>query len=333
MKKTIPLLLFFSAISFASHPAREVRKVIIWGHKLHSHTHSYIHWGFSRAFKHLGFDTYWFDNKDTVDQFDFSNSLFLTEGQVDRNIPIRNDCYYIIHNCNQTKYRHLLENGHAIILQVYTHDCLKRNEPSLDYCFHYDLKQPVLYMPWATDLLPHEIDEVKKQLSSTTKNADAQFNGSATGGGGFGNHPQLDGFKRACQKDGRNFNIKKACSCSMEENIRTIQEAYMAPALQGGWQCKQGYIPCRIFKNISYGALGITNADTVYRLFKENIVYNEDSYQLFYDTQKKLENWTTQNQLDLMDYVRDNHTYLNRIESLFSFFEMAAAYQQGEVKA
>ncbi len=331
MKKFIVALLFLIPLAKADHAARNVDKIIIWGHKLHSHTHSYIHWGFFRAFEHLGFKTHWFDNRDNVTSFDFSNSLFLTEGQVDRNIPVRDDCYYIIHNCNPDKYQHLIDNGHAIFLQVYTHDCLKRNEPSLSYCFHYNLKSSTIYMPWATDLLPHEIDNVKKQLLTAKKNNNAQFNGSAGGMGGFGNQFQIDEFRRGCREDGRDLNIKKACSCSMEENIRTIQEAYMAPALQGEWQCKQGYIPCRIFKNISYGALGITNSETVYKLFEKQIVYNDDAHQLFFDAQKKLETWTIEDQLKLMDYVRDKHTYLNRIESLFSFFERVQAYQQKKV--
>mgnify|MGYP006419383869 CR=1 FL=1 len=38
-----------------------INKVIIWGHKLHSHTHSYIHDSFYKAFKFLGYNTYWFD--------------------------------------------------------------------------------------------------------------------------------------------------------------------------------------------------------------------------------------------------------------------------------
>ncbi len=328
-KALVTALLLITNISFGSHPVRQVNKVVIWGHKLHSHTHSYIHWGFNRAFKHLGYDTYWFDKRDNVSSFDFSNCLFLTEGQVDQHIPIRDDCYYIIHNCKKGKYHHLLNNGHAIILQVYTHDCLKRKEPSLAYCFHYDLKQPVIYMPWATDLLPHEIDDLKKQLPNIKRTNAAQFNGSAGGMGGFGNQKQLDAFKKACQECGHTFAIRNACSCSMEENIASIQQAYLAPALQGSWQCNQGYIPCRIFKNISYGAMGLTNSKTVYELLKGKIIYNENPHQLFYDAQEKLKTWTLEDQYELMDLVRDNHTYLNRIESLFSFFEMVDTHKEG----
>ena len=67
-------------------------RVIIWGHKLHTHTHSYIHYGFQRGFKHLNYDVYWFDNNDTTNDdfknFNFDNCLFITEGQVDELIPI-----------------------------------------------------------------------------------------------------------------------------------------------------------------------------------------------------------------------------------------------------
>ncbi len=329
MKKICLWLIPFSYSLAAYHPVQDVKQIVLWGHKLATHTHSYIHWGFKRAFEYMGYKTLWLDNRDNVQHIDFANSLFITEGQVDQKIPVRSDCFYILHNCNQTKYQDLLSNGHAIILQVYTHDCLKRKEPSLGYCFHYDIKQPVIYMPWATDLLPHEIDEQKLKIASVRKNQNAIFVGSAGGMGGFGNQIALEGFKLGCQKDGRHLIIQSACSCSMEDNIRLIQEAYLAPALQGEWQCAQGYIPCRIFKNISYGALGVTNSETVYHLFNDQIVYNSNTQELYHDAAKTLKTWSLEDQYRLMDFVRDNHTYIHRIASLFDFFEMVAAHKKG----
>ena len=65
-----------------------IKKVIIWGHKLHTHTQSYINYGWSKTFKHLGYDTYWFDDTDipSVDKFDYNNSLFISEGSAEKNI-------------------------------------------------------------------------------------------------------------------------------------------------------------------------------------------------------------------------------------------------------
>jgi hypothetical protein len=75
-----------------------------------------------------------------------------------------------------------------------------------------------------------------------------------------------------------------------------------------------GYIPCRNFKNISYGQLGMTNSKPVYEFFDGNIIYNEDTYQLFFDAQKERENY------DLiksqMLFVKENHTYVNRAKEL-----------------
>src|SRR5690242_2068942 len=92
-------ILFFllSVGSIISH-SLPIKQVVIWGHKLHSHTHSYIHEGFYRGFLHLGYKTVWLDDTDDLSGIDFTQTLFITEGQVEKNLPVRNDCFYILHN-------------------------------------------------------------------------------------------------------------------------------------------------------------------------------------------------------------------------------------------
>lgn len=296
------------------------KKVIIWGHKpLHSHTHSYIHEAFYKAFKSLGYETYWLDQHDDTRNIDFSNALFITEGQVDRHIPIRLDCLYIIHNCDGGKYQRVINKNRCITLQVYTHDVLPRKVVKEDDCIYYSVEDKTIYMPWATDLLPHEIDEIKKHIPTRTTRNTFSWIGTYCDGE-FGNINEIQAFRRACYDNRIEFQHIR--HCSMEENIKLIQESYMAPALQGPWQCRQGYIPCRIFKNISYGQFGITNSKTVYDLFKGKIIYNPDSHQLFYDAKKKLDTLDINELYELMDFVKNKHTYLNRIETLLRFFEM-----------
>ena len=329
----LTLSLFLTTLVAADHPVTQVNKVIIWGHKLHTHTHSYLHWGFYRAFKHLGYDTHWLDSRDNIKNIDFSNSLFITEGQTHNGMPVRDDCYYIIHNCRPERYHHLLKNGHAIILQVYTHDCLDRGEASFSQCFHYDLNQPIIYMPWATDLLPHEIDEMKQKITQTTpKNKVATFVGTISTGI-FGNQPQVTEFRRAIEQQGYSWQHGGVNSKSMEENIRLIQTAQLAPTLQGTWQCQKGYIPCRIFKNISYGSMGITNSKTVYELLEGKILYNPDPYKLGNLAIQHIRAWNVEKQHELMDLVKEKHTYLNRIERLFNFFQMVENHKEGKQNA
>ena len=84
------------------------KKFIAWGLKLHSHTHSYIHVAYCKAFQYLGYDVYHLDDSDDISNFDFTNSIFLTAGICDKNIPIIKEAKYILHNCEELeKYKNL----------------------------------------------------------------------------------------------------------------------------------------------------------------------------------------------------------------------------------
>ena len=306
MKKLIILCLAVHAFA--------IDKVVIWGHKLHSHTHSYIHNGFYIAFKHLGYDTYWFDNLDDVSQVDFSNSLFLTEGQVDQNIPLRSDCIYILHNVDGSKYKDIPKK---ITLQVYTDDVLRYHLHQVEPCIYYDIKDLAIYMPWATDLLPDEIEAMKSTILEKT---DQIFWIGTVGDGIFGNRSELMPFINACEKNKITFNVKHYKST--EEHKILIAKSYMAPAIVGSWQKEKGYIPCRIFKNISYGQIGITNSKRVYELFGQKIVYDPNTSQLFYKAKEKLEKLDKTELMELMDLVKNKHTYVQRIQTILRFIDL-----------
>lgn len=292
-------------------------KVIIWGHKLHSHTHSYIHEGFYNAFKKLGYPTYWLDDADDVTHFDFSDALFLTEGQVDGKIPLREDAAYLLHNCTDSKYR-ALNKKNVLSFQVYTDSIFSvPTLVKLDSCIYYDLVGRCLYMPWATDLLPDEIEALKAEPPAVS---DQIFWIGTIGAGRFGNIEEITPFIQACEENALSFTQKSHLSRS--EHIASIRASYMAPAIVGGWQEEQGYIPCRLFKNISYGKMGITNSRHAYELFERKIVYNPDTYQLFFDAQERLKTFTVKEMHELMDFVKTKHTYIQRIHTLLDFLQL-----------
>lgn len=326
-KKILIILLSFSFLSYGNSIEHKIknlfnwRQVVIWGHKLHTHTHSYIHNGFFRALSYLGVPVLWLDNNDDISQVDFSNSLFITEGQVSDSIPIIMDSFYILHNCCSDRFLPIRKKGNYITLQVFTRDVYKLSGLIKHESHVYSLKSGrCLFMPWATDLLPYEIDEVKKSLGLKKLKKDAWWIGTI-GGGVFGNAEQLGPFKRACKECGVSFK-NTMLNASIEDNCNIIKNSYMAPAIVGKWQREQGYIPCRIFKNISYGAFGATNSEEVQNLFEGRLVYNSDTYQLFYDLKNKIENMDIAELYEQMDFVRDNHTYLNRIYRLLEFIAL-----------
>ena len=99
---------------------------------MHSHTHSYIHNAYVVAFKYLGFDTFWFDDKDDVSKFDFTNSLFITEHQVDNHIPKRDDCLYFVHRIKDPEKYNILPPENVIELAVAFRDMYGNNLPDND---------------------------------------------------------------------------------------------------------------------------------------------------------------------------------------------------------
>jgi len=291
-----------------------LNKIIIWGHKLHSHTHSYIHDGFFKAFKHLGYDIYWFDKDDDIINFDFSNSFFLTDGLSFSSLPIRNDCFYFLHNVNG---HDKIPIERKLIFQVYTHDCIGRDEPLSGKKYHYYKPPPhnTIYFPWATDLLPEEIEKNKTNLDKIVSSKDTiVFIGMTHGVWGI--------VKSVCSKynfkffsRGGTFDKNSTRNVSSDNNMKLIQKSLIALSFQSDWQVKNGYIPCRIFKNISYGRMGITNSSTVNNLFDNKLIYDSNIENaikkgIMFEERKDKRDIV----IYLMNEVKNKHTYLNRIE-------------------
>lgn len=284
------------------------RTVVVWGHKLFSHTHSYVHEGFARAFRHLGYDVYWVDDHDDVSGIDFGGALFLTEGQVDTRIPIRRDCKYVLHNCDGQRYASV--RGNCLTIQVYCANQVRsRTLDRVGSAAYY--ADGVLYQPWATDLLPNEI---RFESADLPREAESYWIGTI-GEGRFGNVRELDGFRRACAERGVAFIQRR--SVSRDTHIELVQRSCLAPAVAGTWQLEEGYVPCRIFKNISYGQLGVTNSTAVDELFDGRLVFNADTYQLFADAEEaRRRPGAAARVRELMATVRDRHTFVNRIEAI-----------------
>ena len=101
-----------------------------------------------------------------------------------------------------------------------------------------------------------------------------------------------------------------------EEVTRRIQESVLAPDIRGPEHLRTRVVTCSVFKNISYGHLGLTNSEEIYNEMDGNCIYNPDTRQLFYDGLDNIDNF------DLiskgMQYVKENHTYINRAKSILS---------------
>ena len=292
-----------------------MKKFIVWGCRLHEHTNSYVYAGYYKAAKAMGLDAYWLNPDSDVSGMDFSDSLFITEGQHDGNIPIRDDCMYILHNCMSPKWD---AAKHRAMLQTYTYDADRKwgAQPLEGFPGSYVSKDGRgIWQPWATDLLPNEIDMSWADIGRTKE---VHWIGTY-GGGRFGNQNEIDLFKNAAIAGGCSWHFHPPGSTSFEQNRELIQRSFVAPTITGSWQTEVGYIPCRLFKNSSYGNLMATNSKACYDLLDGNGVYSYDTMELF--------NKASQASGDkglirkAMELIKGKHTFVNRINAILSFVE------------
>lgn len=292
-----------------------IKKVIIWGHKLHSHTHSYIHNSYFNAFKNMGYDTYWFDNNDDISNIIFDSCIFFTEGQVDSNIPLLKSCFYILHHCDVNKY----SNYNYINLCNYVNDCKLGNSynypnstvEKITYFSYYDDKNKALYQPWATDLFPDDFMDIV-DFDKNKKNV--YYIGSIWSE----NYALITNFVRACMDNGKQFINKRFISD--EEGRQLIRDSFISPDIRCQHHVNVGYIPCRTFKNISYGVIPATNSKFVKDFFGDNLIpYSESTYDLFDISVKFNQQPDYKDKLSyLMNEVKLNHTYLTRVKSILN---------------
>ena len=340
-------------------PPIQIRQLVIWGYKLHSHTHSYIHNAFKRAFEYYGYPVLWLDETDDISRIDFSRSLFLTEHLVNKKIPCRLDCLYLTHYVDVGDFPGV-PKSHIIVLKMSQRDFTEEDKDlgkGIRYeelCVVRGYGEPMEYHAqvdgyhcwytyWATDIFPEQINENIRQLETGVLGAkrtrEVHFVGHMEEVWVF--------FSMICRSKGIAFHHHGASfsrdsprNRSVEENMELIQKSWIAPAFQSNHQIRHRYIPCRIFKNISYGKMGMSKSPVVMELFSKylggevgegevgegevGIIYDPDDIGL---VEKGLEyehmvagtEGGKRRLKRIMEIVRDHHTFLNRLDTLRQF--------------
>ena len=320
-------------------------KVIIWGYPLDTHTMGYVHQGWVKALKNMGYEAYWFHDSDfpKSDAFEYSRSVFITEGRCDTNIPLLDSSMYIVHACiNPYKY---IKSGcrlvdmryHVAHLHESTYDYNLADRPvepiseksftlyeasaspsELNMAFRTEYVEPyeAIYMFWATDLLPDEINFEDRFIKPRIP-YETTFFGTIS----ESNKLQVKRYALGCASNGVNLRWNDVWSgpVSSEQMRDIIKYSVIATDVRGDLDPnnshkRMGYIPCRIFKNISYGKVGVTNSERIKNLFGEYILYSSDEKECAEIAFKNKDNYDYI--FKQMKWVKENHTYINRVQDL-----------------
>ena len=315
-----------------------VKKIIIWGHKLDTgHTHSYVHYGFHRAAKFMGYDCYWLDNRDTVDYDFFDNSLVISEqwavfaNQISNKLPMHKNAYYVINYVgNKQEVNGNLDGNPGINLYLnkvkrlieMRFSCDWGDDKNWEYSFepkkYIELQEKtsylekktdydILYSFWATDLLPNEFDE---SYCDREREDRALFVGTIRSDNEYLFHP----FIEACKENNVPFmwNNPWNGALSVEQTREEISKSNYTPDFRPGYTATGGYVSCRTFKNFSYGNWCSTNSQKVYEFYDGQIPFSENTHEIFYKIKEKINDRKTLK--NMMKMVQSNHTFVNRID-------------------
>lgn len=298
---------------------------MIWGLKNVYHTHRHIHKAFYENAKKLGYKTLWLEDVKSNQRFIKPNDLIISaevSGKMvkekksidDYHLPLRDDVWYCLHNY-QDIFKKLISKERVLNLAVYRSNEIESDFLKIDPCRFFDSKTKTLYQPWGTDLLK---EEFKRPIFN--KNKFVFWIGSIWNNSrNEGNIEAIDDLKNSLKK----FNLKFIRLRFIPDflNIFFIRRSRIAPAIAGNYQVEVNYLPCRVFKNISYGQLGITNVGK----FKEILL---DTYIEGQNIEEIIKNSLSLDKEDYINKVKkqqkfiENYTYKESIENIIKYLNI-----------
>ncbi len=172
-------------------------------------------------------------------------------------------------------------------------------------------------MPWATHLLPNEIELLPSNVTRKRRTSSVYWVGSITTGE-MGNVNEIQKMGAALKQLG--IELSYARVTEGWESKFAAQASWIAPAVVGEWQRNVRYLPCRAFKNASYCRVPVTNSEVVSQMLDNIPPIAYDDYQTAFSKCNELES-TTDAGLHVAEIVKSSHTYINRIDLIEKMFE------------
>lgn len=248
-----------------------IERLVVWGGVHDGNSLSWIWRAFHDNARKLGVASVWVEDESESYRPQAGDTV-LAANVWDRHIgEAVPGVDYVLHNVSAERpLRQTVEPEHLLGLQVWTDDA--RGEDWGPFR-RYDRRSRTLYQPWGTDLLAEEFMEPVYNPRSR----EAVFVGSVWSehyeGVEQGNRGVIRELEAVLARHGLTLTPAIApagvprMQLSNDENVEAVRAARLAPAFAGDWQVSKNLIPCRALKNVSYGALGLTNIPAFQQLY------------------------------------------------------------------
>jgi hypothetical protein len=294
---------------------KRFNKVVIWGLKSSTHTHGYIHSHFYHTLKKLGTEAVWVDDLAENQALVQENDLIIVANVADRNLPLLPKVYYCFHNCEH-EMRLKIEQRYKLTLQVYA-NTMEKDSEQWDQVTFFNHNSKTLYQPWATELLPDEFQEpVGAERLNNVYWVGSMGNNAQNPS--QGNEIEITALKKALAK--YQIGFTHVSGVSDAENLAYIRKSKIAPAIACRWQVENDYLPCRMWKNISYGQLGISNVPKFEDVFGDCSVPGA-TIEALVDYALTLPERQYRNLIREQQEIVKNHTYLDRLLAIAKAFD------------
>lgn len=285
--------------------------VVIWGLRSPTvSTQRYVHNHMHQTLVKIGVQVYWCDDVKTNNKEIPNGSLIYSTNQCCHNLEYNKNNWYVMFNTAEDV--ECCKN--FLKLRVYgcmpmEEDCVSFDETTL---FHR--KHHMLYQAYGTDLLPMEF-----QYPVFNTNAVVNWVGSIWNDkNNHGNIATIAELQKALQK--RKIEFCHYSQISDEENMKRVRESRLAPAIGGPFQTTS-MMPCRIWKNISYGQFCVTNLEKSKDIFGSNVLCSQNIDELIESALSIGKDEYIGRTLDQQIIVMRDHTYLNWFYNIARAFE------------
>lgn len=256
---------------------QKINRIVVWGLRKKYHTHRHIHQAFYENALKLGYDAIWVEDEKKNQKLIQPGDLIIAAEPVgkmvpekfvleDYHLPIRSDIFYCLHGYKKVFTEKLNRSNYLNLVVYRDHEFKKEDVEQWNPFTYFNKNTKTLYQPWGTNLLVHEF---KKPVFN--KNSFVFWVGSIWNDkDNHGNVKQIEELKNILQKNKLRFVHVKFIPDFI--NSFLIRTSRIAPAIAGRSQVQENYLPCRVFKNISYGQLGITNVKKFEEIFGDAFV-------------------------------------------------------------
>lgn len=228
------------------------QKVVLWGATVSLDSSRHIYRAYFEALRKLGTPVVWVADEPASREQIGPGCLVHAWDIWGANIgEAKPGVDYFLHNFDVS--HPLIQSvapEHLVRLQVFTDGVAGEQWDT----FRWWLKEGhVLFQPWGTNLLAEEfLDPVFNPNAR-----ECAFVGAVWDDGGLGNAAAIPELEELLRRRGLHF--EHHTQIGEQEMVRAVRSSRFAPAFAGGWQVEHNYLPCRVFKNVSYGALAVTN--------------------------------------------------------------------------